>query len=70
MGKFNKGTNPDKQMFFDTIKDMRKLIQKNTKSYHADTMGLGKKVKVPYNHLQGRRNVIKEQHKNEKNRAH
>ena len=57
-------------MFFDTIKDMRKLIQKNTNSYTANTLGLGKKNKMPYDHLVGRRNAIKQQYKTEKSRAH
>lgn len=60
----------EKKMFFDTIKDMRKLIQKNTNSYTANTLGLGKKNKMPYDHLVGRRNAIKQQYKTEKSRAH
>lgn len=68
MGKFNNNrknnqTSGDRQLFFDTIKDMRKLIQKNTNSYTAETLGLGKKVKMPYTHLIGRRNAIKDQYK-------
>lgn len=70
MGKHSKPESADKKMFFDTIKDIRKLIQKNTNSYHSETLGLSKKkVKVPYNHLMGRRDAIKEQYKNEKARA-
>lgn len=68
MGKFNNNrknnqTSGDRQLFFDTIKDMRKLIKKNTNSYTAETLGLGKKVKMPYTHLIGRRNAIKDQYK-------
>ena len=64
MVKNNNKANPDKKMFFDTIKDMRKLIQKNTNSYTASTLGLTKKnTKVPYDHLIGRRNSIKQQFK-------
>lgn len=64
MGKFNnnrknKETSGDRKMFFDTINDMRKLIAKNTNSYTANTLGLGKNVKMPYTHLIGRRNAIK-----------
>ena len=60
-------------MFFDTIQDMRKLIQKNTNSYTSDTLGLSKKKKqgkIPYDHLMGRRQAIKDQYKTEKSRAH
>lgn len=65
MGKFNnhKKPNANKQMFFDTIKDMRKLISKNEKSYTADTLGLGNKTKMPYTHLIGRRKAIKDRYK-------
>lgn len=69
MGKFNNNrknreTSGDRKMFFDTISDMRKLISKNTNSYTANTLGLGKKKgKMPYTHLVGRRNAIKSQYK-------
>jgi hypothetical protein len=68
MGKFNNNrknnqTSGDRKLFFDTINDMRKLIQKNTNSYTAETLGLGKKVKVPYNHLMGRRKAISDKYK-------
>lgn len=67
MGKFNKSQSGDsRKMFFDTIKDMRKLIQKNTNSYTADALGLGKKNKMPYTHLVGRRNTIKQEYKHQK----
>ena len=69
MGK-KKNSDPDKKMFFDTLRDMRKLIQKNTNSYTANTLGLGNKTKVPYDHLMGRRNSIKQKYKQEKARAH
>lgn len=68
MGKYNNAkhseTQNSRQLFFNTIKDIRKLIQKSTNSYTADTLGLGKKNKMPYTHLIGRRNSIKQQYKN------
>lgn len=68
MGK--KHFNNDKNMFFNTLTDMRKLIQKNTNSYTSSTLGVSKKKeKMPYNHLVGRRKVIKEKYKEEKSRA-
>jgi peroxiredoxin len=75
MGKFNNNrknaqTSSDRKLFFDTISDMRKLISKNTNSYTAETLGLGKKVKMPYNHLIGRRKAIKDKYRHEKSRAH
>lgn len=69
MGR-GKPADPEKKMFFDTIKDMRKLIQKNTNTYTANTLGLGKNTKMPYDHLIGRRAAIKGQYKKEKARAH
>lgn len=68
MGKFNKRDKNDpsaqsRKLFFDTITDMRNLIKSNTKDYTADTLGLGNKTKMPYNHLIGRRKVIKDRYK-------
>jgi hypothetical protein len=75
MGKFNNKhkntqTSGDRRLFFDTINDIRRLISKSTNSYTAETLGLGKKVKMPYNHLIGRRKAIKNQYRHEKSRAH
>jgi hypothetical protein len=73
MGKFNNRrnskTSSDRKLFFETINDMRKLILDNTNTYYAETLGLGKKVKIPYNHLIGRRKTIKEKYRHEKSRA-
>jgi hypothetical protein len=73
MGKFNNRKNTqcskDRKLFFDTINDMRSLIEKNTSPYTAETLGLGKKVKMPYNHLIGRRKAIRNQYRHEKSRA-
>ena len=69
MGKFNRGhkngaSSQSRKMFFDTISDMRNLIKSHTKDYTSDTLGLGKnKVKVPYNHLIGRRKAIKDRYR-------
>jgi len=52
MGKVD----PQKKMFMDTIKDMRKMVKQHYGPYNRDVMGLNKKnTKVPYNHLMGRR---------------
>lgn len=68
MGK--KSINNDKVAFFDAIRGMRKLVGTNTKPYVAETLGVSKKgVKVPYNHLMGRRTTIKKRFKQEKEKA-
>lgn len=61
MGKGKSKDFSDKKMFFDTIKDMRNLIQQNSNKYVADVLGVTKKAstKVPYNHLMGRRKTLK-----------
>lgn len=61
MGKGKPATLGDKKMFFDTIRDMRNLIQKNSNNYVTDVLGMSKKksTKVPYNHLMGRRKSLK-----------
>lgn len=60
----------DKKMFFNTILEMRKLISKYQGGYAKDTMGLNKvNIKVPYNHLMGRRKQLKEKYAHEKSRA-
>ncbi len=46
-------------MFFDTIKDMKQMVDKHVGSYTKDTLGMLKKnTKMPYTHLMGRRNKI------------
>ncbi len=40
MGKF-KGKNPEHKMFSDTIRDMKKLIDKNKNKYKQNVMGTG-----------------------------
>ena len=66
MGK----NNNQKKMFFDTIQDMRKLIQKNTNSYTSNTLGVSRtNTKMPYHHLMGRRKAIKDKYKGEKTRS-
>ena len=68
MGK--KIVNADKKAFFDTILEMRKMVASHRGSYSADVMGLAKHcTKVPYTHLVGRRNALKERHRHEKARA-
>ena len=68
MGK--KVINDDKKMFFQTLQDIRKLVNEHRGNYSKDTMGLNKKnTKVPYTHLQGRRNKLKESHREERSRA-
>ena len=53
----------ERKMFLETIKDIRKLVSKDRGSYAKDTMGLNKSnTKVPFTHLQGRRNKLKERH--------
>ena len=66
MGKPKSQSSSDKKMFFDTIRDMRDLINKNSNSYVKDVLGVSKekKTKVPYNHLMGRRKTIKDKYKN------
>ena len=62
MGK--KTFNNEKKMFFQTITDMRRLIESNTKSYTSETLAVSKKkTQIPYNHLMGRRAVLKKKHK-------
>lgn len=65
-----KQINSDKKLFFDTIQDIRKLVGKHRGEYSKDVMGLNKKnTKVPFTHLQGRRNKMHERHNKEKERA-
>jgi len=50
----------ERKMFLETIKDIRKLVNQDRGSYAKDTMGLNKhNTKVPFTHLQGRRNKLK-----------
>ena len=52
------------------MQDIRKLVNDHRGNYAKDTMGLNKKnTKMPFTHLQGRRNKLKEQHHSEKSRA-
>jgi len=68
MGK--KHINSDKQMFFNTIQDIRKLVGQHRGSYAKDAMGLNKtNTKVPFTHLQGRRKKLHSVHDKEKERA-
>jgi hypothetical protein len=61
MGK--KIINKDKQMFFNTIQDMRKLVGEHRGGYTKDVMGLNKSnTKVPYTHLVGRREKLHSRH--------
>lgn len=71
MGKHKAGPSTDKKMFFDTIKDMRTLINQSSNPYIADVLGVNKKssTKVPYNHLMGRRKTLKDRYKAEKFRS-
>lgn len=60
----------DKKLFFDTIKDIRKLVGEHRGDYAKDVMGLNKhNTKVPFTHLQGRRNKMHQRHDREKERA-
>ena len=57
-------------MFNNTIKDMRKMVEKHYGSYNKDTLGMLKtNTKVPYTHLMGRRNKITERYTHQKVRA-
>jgi len=68
MGK--KHISTDKQIFFNTIQDIRKLVQQHRGSYAKDTMGLNKtNTKMPFTHLQGRRKKLHTVHNKEKDRA-
>lgn len=60
----------DKKLFFNTLKDVRKLVAEHRGDYAKDVMGLNKhNTKVPFTHLQGRRNKMHERHQHEKERA-
>jgi hypothetical protein len=62
--------NPDKKMFLETIQDIRKLVGQHRGNYTKDTMGLNKSnTKVPFTHLQGRRQKLHSRHQKEKARA-
>lgn len=62
-----KQINADKKLFFNTIQDIRKLVGKHRGEYSKDVMGLNKKnTKVPFTHLQGRRNKLHKIHDKEK----
>ena len=68
MGK--KVISQDKKMFFQTIQDIRKLVNEHRGNYSKDTMGLNKRnTKMPFTHLQGRRKKLKDRHHQEKSRA-
>lgn len=68
MGK--KVINQQKQLFFETLSDIRKLVGQHRGNYAKDTMGLNKhNTKVPFTHLQGRRSKLRQRHKAEKDRA-
>lgn len=54
-------------MFFDTLNDIRKLVNAHRGDYGKNTMGLNKhNTKVPYDHLIGRRNKLNQRHRQEK----
>lgn len=60
----------DKKLFNDTIQEVRKLVAKHRGEYSKDVMGLNKhNTKVPFTHLQGRRDKLRQQHAREKERA-
>jgi predicted nuclease of restriction endonuclease-like RecB superfamily len=60
----------DKKLFYNTIQEVRKLVGKHRGEYSKDVMGLNKhNTKVPFTHLQGRRNKLHKQHALEKERA-
>lgn len=49
----------DKKLFYDTIQDVRKLVGKHRGDYSKDVLGLNKhNTKMPFTHLQGRRNKL------------
>jgi len=57
----------DKQIFYDTLKDIRKLVSEHRGQYTKDVMGLNKNnTKVPFTHLMGRRNKLRSRHGKEK----
>jgi hypothetical protein len=62
-----KKPNSEKQMFFQTINDIRKLVGAHRGEYGKDVMGLNKKgTKMPFTHLQGRRQKMRERYAKEK----
>ena len=68
MGK--KPISEERKLFLQTLQDVRKLVGEHRGSYAKNTMGLNKhNTKVPFKHLQGRRNKMRERHQAEKERA-
>jgi hypothetical protein len=60
----------EKKLFFDTLQDVRRLVGQHRGEYAKDVMGLNKhNTKVPFTHLQGRRNKMHQRHQEEKQRA-
>ena len=56
-------------MFFDTIKDIKKLVTNSTNQYRKEVMGVSGSMKVPYDHLMGRRQKLRQRKAQQKARA-
>lgn len=68
MGKHRK-QDPQHKMFSDTLHDIRKLIDGSKNKYRNNVMGTGEKTKMPYTHLVGRRNKLRNLHAEQKAKA-